>query len=62
MPTISMFHGILIQMFWNDHAPPHFHVRYAADRARVSIADLQVISGTLPTATERLVLEMGATS
>lgn len=22
MPTISAFYGILIQMFWNDHAPP----------------------------------------
>jgi len=25
MPTISVFYGIVIQMFWNDHAPPHFH-------------------------------------
>lgn len=25
MPTISVFYGILIQMFWGDHAPPHFH-------------------------------------
>jgi hypothetical protein len=25
MPTISTFYGILIQMFWRDHAPPHFH-------------------------------------
>ncbi len=25
MPTISTFYGILIQMFWKDHAPPHFH-------------------------------------
>ena len=24
MPTISAFYGILIQMFWQDHAPPHF--------------------------------------
>jgi hypothetical protein len=44
-------------MFWNDHPPPHFHVRYAASRARVSITDLQIISGTLPQAAERLVLE-----
>ncbi len=33
MPTISTFYGILVQMFWNDHPPPHFHVRYAI-RAR----------------------------
>jgi hypothetical protein len=25
MPTISVFYGIVIQMFWRDHAPPHFH-------------------------------------
>lgn len=24
MPTISQFFGILIQMFWREHAPPHF--------------------------------------
>jgi hypothetical protein len=25
MPTISVFYGISIRMFFNDHAPPHFH-------------------------------------
>ena len=29
MPTISMFYGILIRMYFNDHAPAHFHVQYA---------------------------------
>jgi hypothetical protein len=57
MPTISTFYGILIQMFWNDHPPPHFHVRYANWRARVSIEGLQIISGSLPRTAERLVLE-----
>ena len=57
MPTISTFYGILIQMFWNDHPPPHFHVRYANWRARVSTQDLQIISGSLPRTAERLVLE-----
>jgi hypothetical protein len=28
MPTISSFYGIMIRMFYNDHAPPHFHARY----------------------------------
>jgi len=57
MPTISTFYGILIQMFWNDHAPPHFHVRYADSRARVSIQELKIISGSLPRTAERLVFE-----
>jgi hypothetical protein len=25
VPTISLFFNIRILMFWNDHAPPHFH-------------------------------------
>ena len=27
MPEISRFFGIIIQMYYNDHEPPHFHVR-----------------------------------
>ena len=57
MPTISSFYGILIQMFWNYHPPPHFQVRYANSRARVSIEELQIVSGSLPRIAERLVLE-----
>jgi len=29
MPRISRFFGITIAMFYNDHAPPHFHAFYA---------------------------------
>jgi hypothetical protein len=29
MPTISSFYGILIQIFWRDHGPPHFRARDA---------------------------------
>jgi hypothetical protein len=28
MPTIAWFYGIAIQMYYNDHNPPHFHARY----------------------------------
>lgn len=28
MPTISRFFGILIQMYLDDHPPPHFHAIY----------------------------------
>ena len=27
MPTIAQFYGIIIQMYFNDHNPPHFHAR-----------------------------------
>jgi hypothetical protein len=46
MPTISAFYGILIRMFFNDHAPPHFHARYGEFEA--TIDTLVVIQGQLP--------------
>jgi hypothetical protein len=38
LPTIAYFMGIAVRMFFNDHDPPHFHVRYQGFRARVRIA------------------------
>jgi len=48
VPTISSFYGILIQMFWDDHAPPHFHVVYAEYKALIDIKTLAVIRGSIP--------------
>lgn len=48
MPEISRFFGIVITMYFNDHRPPHFHVRYERYRAKVCIADAVVIDGDLP--------------
>lgn len=33
MPTISIFYGIAIRMYYQDHAPPHFHAVYAEQEA-----------------------------
>jgi Domain of unknown function (DUF4160) len=43
MPTISSFYGILIQMFWRDHAPPHFHALYAEHEAFERSSSLRVV-------------------
>lgn len=48
MPTISTFYGILIQIFWREHPPPHFHALYAEHEARIDIRTLEVIEGSLP--------------
>lgn len=29
MPEISRFYGVIIYMFFNDHNPPHFQVKYS---------------------------------
>jgi hypothetical protein len=34
-------------MFSKDHAPPHFHVRYAGHRPQINIQTLEVIEGNL---------------
>ncbi len=47
MPEISRFLGIIITMYYNDHAPPHFHARYGEKRAIVAIDPLRVLEGRL---------------
>lgn len=32
MPYVSMFFGIIIRMFHNEHNPPHFHAEYQGQR------------------------------
>lgn len=60
MPTISMFRGIKITMYWSDHMPPHFHASYGGDEAYISIKDLEVIEGTLPSKQLKMVLGWAA--
>jgi len=57
MPTISAFYGIVIKMFFNDHAPPHFHAEYAEFQATVDIGNLQVLEGRLPRRAFELVMD-----
>ncbi len=60
MPTISRFYGVVIRMFHNDHAPPHFHAEYAGDVAAITIDGLRVLKGTLPPRALVLVLDWAA--
>ena len=57
MPELCRFHGAIIQIFPREHPPPHFHVKHAGGRARVTISDAQVVRGSLPPNIQRLVLE-----
>ncbi len=60
MPVISRFFGIAIRMYFGDHAPPHFHARYAEHEAVISIESLAVIEGRLPPRARRMVVEWAA--
>ncbi|WP_338040071.1 DUF4160 domain-containing protein [Nitrosococcus halophilus] len=46
-----------MQMFWADHAPPHFHALYGEYEALIDIRTLAVMRGTLPRRALALVLE-----
>jgi hypothetical protein len=46
MPIISRFFGIIIYMYWRDHAPPQFHAKYGDDEIIVEI-ESGVITGRM---------------
>jgi len=60
MPTISQFFGISIQMFWREHAPPHFHALYGEHEALIDIRTLEIMGGHLPRRALALTLEWAA--
>jgi hypothetical protein len=57
MPTISQFYGITIRMYFDDHAPPHFHAYYGSDAAAIAIDSLQVLEGKTRRRTLAMVVE-----
>lgn len=57
MPEISRFLGIIITMYYKEHNPPHFHVRYNKHRASIAIQDSTVLKGNLPPRVLGLVIE-----
>lgn len=57
MPTISMFYGILILMYFHDdkkHKQPHIHAEYGEFVASIAIDDGTVLGGSLPPAKMKL--------
>ena len=60
MPTICIFDGIKISMFYRDHAPPHFHVVYADEAAEIGIDPITIIEGQLSRRIRAKVFEWAA--
>jgi hypothetical protein len=58
MPTISMFYGIIIYLYFFDderHKLPHIHARYQGNEASFSITDGELLAGGLPKSKTKLV-------
>jgi hypothetical protein len=56
MPEISRFLGIIIAMFYRDHAPPHFHAIYGEYEITVEI-ESGIINGRFPKRALKLIFE-----
>jgi len=55
MPEISRFYGIVIYMFFNDHNPSHFKVKYGEFEANILIQNGTILNGDLPVSKLKLV-------
>ncbi len=58
MPTISMFYGLLVVMYFSDnkqHHTPHIHVTYGDEEAVYDIATGEVLGGSIPNKKHKLV-------
>lgn len=60
MPTIHRIGNILIQVYANDHNPPHFHVATPERRAMIRIDSLALLAGSLAARDYRRVCEWAA--
>lgn len=55
VPRLSDFYGIVIYMYYRDHAPPHFHAIYGEHEATIDIATGATLEGSLPRRAKNLV-------
>ena len=60
VPEISRFFGIVVAMYYDDHPPPHFHVRYGEHRAILEIETAAALVGDLPHRVLGMVVEWAA--
>ncbi|MDD2740279.1 MAG: DUF4160 domain-containing protein [Methylomonas lenta] len=56
MPYVSMFFGIIIRMFHNDHNPPHFHAEFQGQRGLFSM-DGSMIKGNINSKTAKKLIQ-----
>ncbi len=60
MPRISRFHGVDVYMYYNDHAPPHFHAIHGDDEVLIEFPPPKVYRGGIPRNLQKKVLQWAA--
>ena len=57
MPTISIFFGIIIKIYYREHNPPHIHAFYQGFEAVFSIRKAKKVTGKFPPKADKMVSE-----
>ena len=60
MPELSRSYGIVVQMYFGDLSPPHFHAIYSGQTAIIESETLAFIDGQLPARAGGMVVEWAA--
>lgn len=48
MPSIAEFLGMVIYMYWDEHPPAHFHVKFGSMWAAIDVHSGELVDGALP--------------
>ena len=56
MPEISLFFGIRVTMYYDDHNHPHFHAEYNGQKVLVDIMEGRILNGAFPSRQLKFVL------
>jgi hypothetical protein len=57
MPVVAIINGIKIELYFDEHPPPHFHARYAEFIAQINLETLEIIKGSMPRPQMRMIHE-----
>ena len=57
MPVISVFFGIVIRMYYEDHEPAHFHAEYQGQRAKFDFGGKMIAGNIRSSTAKRRILE-----
>ncbi len=61
MPVVSVFFGIVVRMFYQEHGVPHFHAEYQGQQATFTF-DGELLAGALESRTARRLIREWATT
>ena len=57
MPVIARIFGIILKMYYKDHAPPHFHAEESEQNGVFRLDNAEMIEGNLSSSSQKIIQE-----